>query len=78
MVHFVKYIYWKLEKMSCVLVHRDKQWFQYHVGQLERVWAIIEKERETGFEHRAPNRKIKKEAVLSTDNETCFLQFLAK
>ena len=78
MVHFVKYIYWKLEKMSCVLVHRDKQWFQYHVGQLERVWAIIEKERETGFEHRAPNRKIKKEAALSTDNETCFLQFLAK
>jgi hypothetical protein len=28
---------------------------------LEKVWKIIEEERITGYEHRAPNRKPKKE-----------------
>ena len=58
---FIKFIYWKLEKLSCVLVLRDKVWFQNNIGQLEKVWKTIEDERVTGYEHRAPNRKIRKE-----------------
>ena len=58
---WIKNIYWKLEKLSCVLVLRNKKWFQDNVGQIQKIWNIIEKERVTGYEHRAPVRKIKKE-----------------
>jgi putative phage-type endonuclease len=58
---FLKFIYWKLEKLSCVLVLRNREWFKNNVGQLEKVWKIIEEERILGYEHRAPNRKPKKE-----------------
>jgi len=60
---FVQFIYWKLEKISCVLVTRNKKWFKHNVEDLQNIWNIIEKERITGYEHRAPNRKIKKENI---------------
>ena len=44
-----------------MLVLRNKDWFKNNVKQLEKVWSIIEQERITGFEHRAPNKKPKKE-----------------
>jgi putative phage-type endonuclease len=76
---FLKFIYWKLEKLSCVLVLRNKEWFKNNVGQLEKVWKIIEEERVAGYEHRAPNRKAKKEQptnpyINSDKNSTCFLK----
>jgi hypothetical protein len=58
---FIKFIYWKLEVCSCVLVLRKRDWFKNNIAQLENVWKIIEKERISGFEHRAPNKKQKKE-----------------
>jgi len=57
---FVKYIYWKLEIISCVLVSRDKKWFNEKISQLENIWRIIEKERITGYEHRAPTKRVSK------------------
>ena len=57
---FIKFIYWKLEKLSCVLVLRNRDWFNSNIGQLEKVWKTIEEERISGYEHRAPNRKLKK------------------
>ena len=50
-------IYLKLEIMSCVLVTRNRRWFQDNVHDLERIWQVIEKERETGYEHRAPKKR---------------------
>lgn len=64
---WIKSIYWKLEKLSCVLVLRNKQWFEQHIGQLENIWKIIEKERITGYEHRAPNKRVKKEGSSNYD-----------
>jgi putative phage-type endonuclease len=58
---WIKSLYWKLEKLSCVLVMRNKEWFEQHITQLENIWKIIEKERISGYEHRAPNKRIKKE-----------------
>ena len=66
---WVKNCYWKLEKMSCVLVLRNKKWFQDNIAQLEKVWRTIEEERITGCQHRAPNRKQKKEPVVSYVND---------
>jgi putative phage-type endonuclease len=76
---YMKFIYWKLEKMSCVLVSRNKEWFKNNVGQLEKVWKIIEQERVTGFEHRAPVKKAKKEQVIKKENigdDKCFLKII--
>ena len=58
---WIKNIYWRLNEVSCVLVLRNKIWFQNNIGQLERVWRTIEKERISGdFSHRAPNKRSKK------------------
>ena len=54
-------MYWKLEELSCVLIQRNKTWFQTNIGQIENVWRIIEQERVTGYEHRAPKKREKKE-----------------
>ena len=52
-------IYWKLEVFSCVLIKRDRAWFQNSIQQIENVWSIIEKERISGYAHRAPRKNIK-------------------
>ena len=67
---YIQTIYWKLEKLSCVLVSRNKIWFKNNIQALQNVWNIIEKERMTGYEHRAPNKKLKavKENTNSINN----------
>ena len=65
---WIKNIYWKLEKLSCVLVLRNKKWFQDNVGQIQKIWKTIEQERITGYEHRAPVRKIKKESKIDANS----------
>jgi putative phage-type endonuclease len=57
---WIQNIYWRLDVLSCILVKRDRLWFESHIGQLEKVWKIIEEERITGFSHRAPNKRITK------------------
>ena len=80
---YMKFIYWKLDVFSCVLVLRNKDWFKNNIPQLEKVWKIIEQERVTGYEHRAPVKKVKKEAekpFLSTNSGTqgCLLKWIKK
>ena len=69
---FMSFIYWKLDKMSCVLILRNEQWFQDNVSQLEKVWKTIEEERVAGYEHRAPNKKQKKDQIGEGVNSTSF------
>jgi putative phage-type endonuclease len=64
---YVKTIYWKLEKLSCVVVLRNKNWFENNFQSIEKVWNIIENERKTGYQHRAPNKKIKKEGSINVN-----------
>jgi putative phage-type endonuclease len=75
---FLRFIYWKLEKFSCVLVLRNKEWFKNNIGQLEKVWKTIEEERITGYEHRAPTKKEKKEQPLRpyVGEEKCLLKVI--
>ena len=76
---FMKFIYWKLQVFSCVLVLRNREWFKNNIAQLEKVWKTIEEERITGYEHRAPNKKPKKETskplVRTNDTQGCLLKF---
>ena len=80
---WIKNIYWKLEKMSCVLVVRNKEWFQNNVEQIGKIWKIIEEERITGYQHRAPNKKIKVDSISKPfinhiDTECCLLSTFVK
>ena len=51
---WVKNIYWRLEDYSCVLVLRNKLWFNNSIKKIEEVWNTIEKDRVDGYEHRLP------------------------
>jgi len=65
---YIQTIYWKLEKLSCVFVERNKDWFKSNIKALENVWKIIETERVTGHQHRAPNKKTKNNSYDNTNN----------
>ena len=79
---WMKNIYWKLDQLSCVLVLRNKLWFKAVVPQLKDIWATIEKEKESGYEHRMPKKagvKVKKMGVSGEDIEMtsqCFIDIL--
>ena len=65
---WVRTIYWFLDEYSCVLVRRNRLWFEEAVPILQQVWDTIEEERESGYEHRAPmKRKIACSASASTE-----------
>lgn len=49
--------YWGLDEYSCVLVKRNRVWFQAAIPKIEEIWQTIERERITGSEHRAPKKR---------------------
>ena len=59
-LEFVCKIYWYLHDYSCVLVPRNKKWFNHVRPKLKSIWNTIEKERVEGYEHRKPKSKRKK------------------
>jgi putative phage-type endonuclease len=77
-ITWIKNIYWRLEVYSCVLVLRDKEWFKKAVVKIEELWKIVETEKVSGYEHRAPKRRIVKNNDKNNDkndnNETKLLQ----
>jgi hypothetical protein len=64
---------------------RNREWFKNNIIQLEKVWKIIEEERITGYQHRAPVKKTKndysKPFIYSNNNNNnnesqgCLLKF---
>ena len=59
-ITWLKNIYWYLEKYSCVLVRKNDIWFQSAIGKIDSVWKTILNERNTGYEHRAPKKRVAK------------------
>jgi hypothetical protein len=57
---FIKELYWKLITFSCILVKRDKEWFNKNIEQFKNIWAIILEERINGeYIKRIPKKKNK-------------------
>ena len=54
---WIRTIYWKLEKFSNILVLRNKLWFNAALPKFKEIWETIEKERLSGYEHRAPKKR---------------------
>ena len=63
---WVRNIYWYLDEHSCVLVTRNKKWFNSVKGEFKKIWDIVLKERKNGFEHRKPKKRIKKKKTENT------------
>ena len=52
-----KIIYWKLDEISCVVIHRNNKWLEKALPQIQNIWNIIEKERIEGYEHRRAKKR---------------------
>jgi hypothetical protein len=67
-------IYWYMDQFSCVLIPRNKSWFELAVPKIESVWQTIEKERVSGYEHRSSKKRIPKiNVVLSSDSSNSYM-----
>ena len=63
----VQNIYWKLAEVSCVLVLRNKLWFDAAKPMIENTWQTIAREKESGeYVKREPKRKTTK--VVNTNS----------
>lgn len=70
-----KNIYWKLHLFSCVLVKRNREWFQSAIHYLEDLWKIVCEERITGeFMKRAPKKKNKEKNTIHPSIHIQFTQ----
>ena len=49
--------YWYLDEISCVLIPRNRLWFNTAVSKIKDTWNIILKERTDGYEHRASKKR---------------------
>jgi len=52
--------YWYLDEFSCILVKRNRNWFNSALPKIEETWKIIEVERVVGCEHRAAKKRAPK------------------
>jgi putative phage-type endonuclease len=68
--------YWGLDQYSCVLIKRNRAWFEAAIPQIESIWRTIERERVTGCEHRAPKKRAPKtqEIPQITVTKLCIFQ----
>jgi hypothetical protein len=60
-------IYWYLDEISCVLVERNRTWFNVALPVFSKAWETIQFERNHGYEHRASNKKKKVVVDLNGD-----------
>jgi putative phage-type endonuclease len=55
--------YWYLDEFSCVLIQRNKYWFEAALPLMRDTWQVILKERTDGYEHRASKKRVIKNDV---------------
>ena len=70
---FIKDIFWKLEKVSCILVLRNIYWFNKALPIIKNFWDIITTEKISGYQHRAPKKRIKIEKPLCLIDRNLFI-----
>jgi putative phage-type endonuclease len=50
--------YWYLDEISCILIQRNKYWFEAALPLMCDTWTTILKERTDGYEHRASKKRV--------------------
>jgi hypothetical protein len=64
-------IYWYLDDYSCVMVPRNRDWFQAAVPKIQDIWNTILKERVDGYDHRAAKKKVS--VKMTTDSSDSYV-----
>ena len=70
-------LYWYLDEFCCVLIKRNRLWFESALPKIKEIWNIILKERVEGYEHRASKKKLKTDIVvknLPLTNHICLVK----
>jgi putative phage-type endonuclease len=60
-------LYWYLDEYSCVLIPRNRAWFEAALPKIKAVWNTIIKERVEGYEHRAAKKRVLKNTIVTSD-----------
>uniref|UniRef100_A0A6C0I4U6 YqaJ viral recombinase domain-containing protein n=1 Tax=viral metagenome TaxID=1070528 RepID=A0A6C0I4U6_9ZZZZ len=50
-------LYWYLDEFSCILIPRNRAWFQAAVPHILETWDTILEERVSGYEHRSAKKR---------------------
>ena len=67
---WIENIYWYLEDISIVLVTRNQKWYNAALPKMIDTWNIILKERKEGYDHRKPNKRVKKPKIVKQSVDT--------
>ena len=59
-------LYWYLNQYSCVIVPRNREWFQAVLPQFILVWETVVHERIHGYEHRLPKKRETRRATTAS------------
>ena len=59
-------IYWYLDEYSCVVVERNRPWFESVLPIFEEAWTIVISERKHGYKHREPMSRNKNSVSTSS------------
>ena len=72
-IEFVKFIFWKLDYISCVLVLRNKLWFNSVLPNIQTFWNILQNEKETGLYQERITKKPRMEYKHELSNQGCLI-----
>jgi putative phage-type endonuclease len=61
----IRILYYYLDEMSCVVVRRNKNWFNSAKTKIVETWDTIVKERTEGYSHREPKKRVKSNIFVS-------------
>jgi putative phage-type endonuclease len=56
--------YWYLDEICMTTVFRNDAWFRAALPQIQELWETIQKERVSGYEHRAPKKRVSSEVIV--------------
>ena len=56
-------LYWYLDEISCVLIQRNRKWFNKALPRFNEIWKTIEEEKDKGYDHRAPKKRVPKTQI---------------
>jgi hypothetical protein len=59
-----KTIYWYLDDIQMMTITRNQRWFDAALPAFRDIWTTIQKERVSGYEHRAPKKKTPTETLV--------------
>jgi len=66
---WIENIYWYLEDISIVLVTRNRKWYNAALPKMIETWETIVKERKEGYDHRKPNKRVKKPKIIKVNKQ---------